>query len=240
MYRDRLRRSRWERSHGFSSRQQRSRFYCLMGGSNRDLITHGLAVWWVCQCEARWEVPMGELQLQVWECVGWVTDECITGGASLPQFPARPNAETDNSLIPRPSGRFPSSGSVLDETFAVVRRCRGGDNEGQNSGKLTTPSKLLTMRCGESEWRTVNDMDESSRDRRESYAMKVWVRDEKFDKFIKSTKSNAIIHHHVPYLFPSVKHRYKIIFFLFDEDFISFWLFHGARVEDLTTTVLFN
>lgn len=48
---------------------------------------------------------------------------------------------------------------------------------------------------------------------RESYAMRVWVRDEKFDKFIKSTKSNAIIHHHVPYLFLSVEHRYKIEFF---------------------------
>lgn len=48
---------------------------------------------------------------------------------------------------------------------------------------------------------------------RESYAMRVWVRDEKFDKFIKSTKSNAIIHHHVPYLFLSVEHRYKIELF---------------------------
>lgn len=55
------------------------------------------------------------------------SDECFTCGGQFAAISgARPNAETDNSLIPRPSGRFPSSGSVLDETpLAVVSRCRG-------------------------------------------------------------------------------------------------------------------
>lgn len=45
----------------------------------------------------------------------WRMSVSRVGGQFAAIFGARPNAETDNSLIPRPSGRFPSSGSVLDE-----------------------------------------------------------------------------------------------------------------------------
>lgn len=97
-------------------------------------------------------VPMGVsyTEWEVWEVSWWVSDSVfhVGGRPVCRNFRARPNAETDNSLIPRPSGRFPSFGSVLDETLAA--RCAvsyRGVKEWWNSGKLTDRCNRIAPRA---------------------------------------------------------------------------------------------
>lgn len=122
--------------------------------------------------------------------------------------------ESNNSSIPRPSGRFTSFGSVLNEIHADDGQCRGGICWKVKFRKIsifippqhrkrTHGARPRGRRGWNGGWGGWFDYVEWVFDGMNAYGSALrlsdTMRDEKFDKFIKSTKSNAIVHHHVPY-----------------------------------------
>lgn len=139
--------------------------------------------------------------------IGW-------GWEIFRNFRLAQNQESNNSSIPRPSGRFTSFGSVLNEIHTVS--VRGSICWKAKFRKISGPHPPLQGMRGRMIWlremRLVSGWWMEWMLNGSALRLSDTMRDEKFDKFIKSTKSNAIVHHHVPYcLFNSFVNRNLLV-----------------------------